>query len=48
MNFRITTDGRGVTRFPNLIKGIQVTALTRILVSSSPIMKCLKSSTTSP
>lgn len=32
-NFRITTDSRGVTRFPNLIQGIQVTAVTRILVS---------------
>jgi putative transposase len=32
-NFRITTDSRGVTRFPNLIKGLEVTAVTRILVS---------------
>jgi putative transposase len=32
-NFRITTDSRGVTRFPNLIKEIEVTAVTQILVS---------------
>lgn len=32
-NFRITTDSRGVTRFPNLIKGIEVTAVTQVLVS---------------
>jgi transposase InsO family protein len=32
-NFRITTDSRGVTRFPNLIKGIQVTDVTQVLVS---------------
>ncbi|MGF7139281.1 IS3 family transposase [Roseimarinus sediminis] len=32
-NFRITTDSRGVTRFPNLIKGIEVTAVNQVLVS---------------
>lgn len=32
-NFRLTTDSRGVTRFPNLIKGIEVTAVNQVLVS---------------
>jgi putative transposase len=32
-NFRITTDSRGVTRFPNLIKELEVTAVTQVLVS---------------
>lgn len=32
-NFRTTTDSRGVTRFPNLIKDIEVTAVTQVLVS---------------
>lgn len=32
-NFRTTTDSRGVTRFPNLIKGIEVTAVNQVLVS---------------
>jgi len=32
-NFRITTDSKGVTRFPNLIKGIEVTSVTQVLVS---------------
>ncbi|HAQ19074.1 MAG TPA: IS3 family transposase [Prolixibacteraceae bacterium] len=32
-NLRITTDSRGVTRFPNLIKEIEVTAVTQVLVS---------------
>lgn len=32
-NFRVTTDSRGVTRFPNLIKDIEVTAVNQVLVS---------------
>lgn len=32
-NFRITTDSRGVTRFPNLIKKFEVTGVNQILVS---------------
>lgn len=32
-NFRVTTDSRGVTRFPNLIKDLEVTAVTQVLVS---------------
>jgi len=32
-NFRVTTDSRGVTRFPNLIKDIDVTSVTQVLVS---------------
>jgi transposase InsO family protein len=32
-NFRITTDSRGVTRFPNLIKELEVTGVTQVLVS---------------
>ena len=32
-NFRITTDSRGVTRFPNLIKDFEVTAVNQVLVS---------------
>lgn len=32
-NFRVTTDSRGVTRFPNLIKDIEVTDVTQVLVS---------------
>lgn len=32
-NFRITTDSTGVTRFPNLIKEFEVTAVTQVLVS---------------
>jgi putative transposase len=32
-NFRITTDSRGVTRFPNLIKALEVTAINQVLVS---------------
>jgi transposase InsO family protein len=32
-NFRVTTDSRGVTRFPNLIRGLEVTAVTQVLVS---------------
>jgi putative transposase len=32
-NFRITTDSRGVTRFPNLIKELEVTSVTQVLVS---------------
>jgi putative transposase len=32
-NFRITTDSRGVTRFPNLIKDLEVTGVTQVLVS---------------
>lgn len=32
-NFRITTDSRGVTRFPNLIRDIEVTSVNQVLVS---------------
>lgn len=32
-NFRITTDSRGVTRFPNLIKELELTSVTQVLVS---------------
>lgn len=32
-NFRITTDSRGVTRFPNLIKEFEVTTVNQVLVS---------------
>lgn len=32
-NFRATTDSRGVTRFPNLIKDLEVTAVNQVLVS---------------
>jgi transposase InsO family protein len=32
-NYRITTDSRGVTRFPNLIKGVEVTGVAQVLVS---------------
>jgi transposase InsO family protein len=32
-NFRVTTDSRGVTRFPNLIKEYEVTAVNQVLVS---------------
>ena len=32
-NFRITTDSRGVTRFPNLIKELEVTSVNQVLVS---------------
>jgi len=32
-NFRITTDSRGVTRFPNLIKELEVTAVNQVMVS---------------
>ncbi len=32
-NFRITTDSRGVTRFPNLIKDLEVTGVNQVLVS---------------
>lgn len=32
-NFRATTDSRGVTRFPNLVKGAEVTAVNQVLVS---------------
>ena len=32
-NFRVTTDSRGVTRFPNLIKCLEVTGVTQVLVS---------------
>lgn len=32
-NFRVTTDSRGVTRFPNLIKDLEVTAVNQVLVS---------------
>jgi transposase InsO family protein len=32
-NFRVTTDSRGVTRFPNLIKDFEVTVVNQILVS---------------
>lgn len=32
-NFRVTTDSRGVTRFPNLIKELEVTSVTQVLVS---------------
>jgi hypothetical protein len=32
-NFRRTTDSRGITRFPNLIKGIEVTGVTQVFVS---------------
>jgi putative transposase len=32
-NFRITTDSRGVTRFPNIIKDFEVTGVNQVLVS---------------
>lgn len=32
-NFRVTTDSRGVTRFPNLIKGMEVTRVNQVFVS---------------
>jgi transposase InsO family protein len=32
-NYRRTTDSRGVTRFPNLIKELEVTAVNQVLVS---------------
>lgn len=32
-NFRITTDSRGVTRFPNLIKEFELTSVNQVLVS---------------
>lgn len=32
-NYRRTTDSRGVTRFPNLLKGIEVTGVNQVLVS---------------
>jgi transposase InsO family protein len=32
-NFRVTTDSRGVTRFPNLTKGLEVTDVNQVLVS---------------
>lgn len=32
-NFRTTTDSRGVTRFPNLIKDIEVTGVNQVFVS---------------
>jgi len=32
-NYRVTTDSRGVTRFPNLIKDLEVTAVNQVLVS---------------
>ena len=32
-NFRVTTDSRGVTRFANLVKKIEVTAVHQVLVS---------------
>lgn len=32
-NYRTTTDSRGVTRFPNLIKDIEVTDVTQVFVS---------------
>ncbi len=32
-NFRVTTDSRGVIRFPNLIRNLEVTAVNQVLVS---------------
>lgn len=32
-NYRVTTDSRGVTRFANLIKGFELTAVNQVLVS---------------
>lgn len=41
-NFRVTTDSRGVTRFSNLIKDIEVTAVNQVFVSDITYYEMLR------